>query len=327
MLKRLFDALFRSEPFQGARPDGAGGLQESDVDTLVRLVHKYVWPPLDVRKRLEQGGAIISRNDFYSEAPTLSDFDASFEYDAGRQKPAFHNPDIFSLKAMEAEVLTLAEHSASFSPPTQERPDGFYWGNPQFSGSDAAFLYAMIKRYRPSTVVEIGCGFSSYVARLALDELSPRGRLLCIDPEPRSDVSKVAGIEFRRSRIQDVPLEDILTAIKPGDFVFYDGSHTIKTGSDAVYFYFKILPYLPVGTYVHAHDVCLPYALPSDYLIQHKLSWTEPYVLLAHLHNTSRYKVLSSTAMLQLEAPERLALLTHGRYESGGSSLWYEVVG
>lgn len=300
---------------------------EDEVETLIRLVPRYVWPAIETRRRLEDGGAIISRNDFYTEAPRLADFDTSFEYENGKAVAAFGDPTIFSLEDMVAHVADLTEHSRSFVPPLKEVQGGFYWENGQFSRSDAAILYAMIKRYRPRTVVEIGCGNSSYVSRMALDELSPRGRLLCIDPEPRAEISSTPGIEFRRSRIQDVALDEILTVIQPGDFVFYDGSHTIKTGSDAAYFYFKILPYLPVGTYVHAHDVCLPYPLPREYLIEHKLSWTEPYVLMAHLHNRRRYKVLSSTAMLEMEANATLQQLMHGRFESGGNSLWYQVVG
>ena len=178
----------------------------------------------------------------------------------------------------------------------------------------------MIRERKPRTIIEIGCGFSTFVARQALDDVHENGKLVCRDPEPRAEISALSGVEFIGSRVQDVPVSVLVARLTGEDFVFYDGSHTIKTGSDAVHFYLRMLPYLPIGLLVHAHDAPLPYQLPRQYLVENKLSWGEPYLLMAHLHNTRRYKVLISNTMLQLQAPGVLELLTAGKIDPGGSS-------
>jgi predicted O-methyltransferase YrrM len=300
---------------------------EADLQALIDLTNKYRWSGPELRERLEAGGVRLPRSDFYSETPTLEDIQNSFEYEAGAAKPIFHDESIFSLDRMVALVDRLATHTRTFSAPADEVRRAFYWKNPQFSRSDAMALYGMVREYRPATIVEIGCGFSSYMARRALDDVGASGRLVCIDPDPRADIQSLAGIEFVPRPVQDIPIDYFLGELSPGDFVFYDGSHTLKTGSDAVHFYLRILPYLQKGIIVHAHDAPLPFPLPMNHLIDHKLSWAEPYLLMAHLHNTRRYRVLLSNGLVGAEVPAALDRMMDKQFESGGTSLWYEIIG
>jgi len=297
---------------------------------LIRVGQKFKWAKDEERRRLEQHGINLVRTDFYADTPTLADIDSSFEY-AGASSLAdtpaiFDDPAIFDTDAIIAHSTSLLGHAAGFDPPADAAAaDGqFFWSNTQFSGTDAVLLYSHVIRNRPQTVIEIGSGYSSLVTHRALTE-NGTGRLVCIDPEPRTDITNLADIEFIRSPIQLVDIQLLVSMLKPGDIVFYDGSHTVKTGSDAVFFYLKILPYLPSGVLVHAHDVRLPYPRNKKALTESKLYWGEGYLLMAHLHNTARYRVLVGSEFLIRRAPRVAASLMHGRHPGGGVSLWYEI--
>jgi len=303
--------------------------RRQDLDLLIRVGQKFKWSKDEERRRLEQYGISLVRTDFYSETPTLAEIDASFEY-AGASgladTPAiFDDPAIFDTDAIISHATKLVPFAAGFDPPVEDAAQGkFFWKNTQFSGIDAMLLHSHVVSNRPGTVVEIGSGYSSLVTHGALAE-NGTGRLVCIDPEPRTDITNLPGMEFIRSPIQAVDPTTLIDMLKPGDIVFYDGSHTVKTGSDAVFFYLKILPYLPSGVLVHAHDVRLPFARNKKALTEAKLYWGEGYLLMAHLHNTARYRVLVGSEFLIRRAPSVVASLMHRRYAGVGVRLWYEI--
>ncbi|MBZ9888584.1 class I SAM-dependent methyltransferase [Mesorhizobium sp. BR1-1-3] len=300
---------------------------DEDIETLRGLVSKYLWADERTRSLLEVNGINLTRADFYSESPTIAEIDQSFEYDgAGTQLSVYDDPLIFDVDQMDVFARSLSPFLAGFDPALDD--DGssrFYWRNEQFSYSDAAALFALVVSRRPKNIIEIGSGHSTRLASEAL-ALTGGGRIVCVDPEPRAEVARLPGVEFIRQPVQSISPDFFRDAIAPGDFVFYDGSHTIKSGSDTVFFYLSILPYLPVGTLVHAHDVSLPFATPKANLIHRRMNWGEQYILMAHLHNRTRYKVLLANALLRKRRPDALDELMNGKFESGGQSLWYEVV-
>jgi hypothetical protein len=71
--------------------------------------------------------------------------------------------------------------------------------------------------------------------------------------------------------------------------------------------------------------VRLPYPRNKKALTEAKLYWGEGYLLMAHLHNTARYRVLVGSEFLTRRAPQLVRHLMHGRYAGGGVSLWYEI--
>ncbi|MER9845659.1 class I SAM-dependent methyltransferase [Mesorhizobium australicum] len=303
-------------------------LEYEDIETLKRLASRYLWSDEGIRSLLEENGVNLTRADFYSESPTIAEINRSFEYDAtGTQLPVYEDPLIFDVDQMAALAHSLSPFLADFDPAVDN--DGssrFFWKNGQFSYSDAAALYALIIARRPRTIIEIGSGHSTRLSSEALGVVGG-GRIVCIDPEPRAEITNLPSVEFIRRPVQSIPRSFFLDLVAPGDFVFYDGSHTIKSGSDAVFFYLNILPYLPNGTLVHAHDVSLPYAIPKVSLTKSRMNWSEQYILMAHLHNRTRYKVLLGNALLWKQRPKALQNLMNGKFESGGQSLWYEVIG
>lgn len=306
----------------------SSGAKESDIPELIRLGRKYKWATGEVRRRLERAGINLVRSDFYSESPSLDEIESSFEYRGATgpsdSLPVFDDPAIFDLERISRFAISLIPFGDRFIPATEKVDGAFFWKNSQFSRSDAMALYALLKSRKPATVVEIGSGFSTHVSHTALGELENR-RLIAIDPEPRTDISDLDGIEIIGKPIQEFDRSYFQELLQPGDVIFYDGSHSLKTGSDTVYFYLKILPYLPAGVFVHVHDVRLPYPRNMKALTEGKIYWSEQYLLMAHLHNTARYEVLFACDFLQRRRPDILQEMMWGRFVTGGVSMWIRV--
>ncbi|OYU17792.1 MAG: hypothetical protein CFE34_13930 [Rhodobacteraceae bacterium PARR1] len=327
----LFSVVFMMLKEVSVPEDDAVGLAEATLRTdlwqLKQLYEKYIWAPAPVRAEMEAAGINLSRPDFYSESPTLADIETSYEYPAAGGDngfPAYEDPQVFDDATITATVRQVIDHSRTFRAETTAET-GFYWTNSQFTSIDALGYYGLIASHRPRRIVEIGSGFSTHVASAAIRDNEIACSLTCIDPEPRTDIEVLPNVNFLRQYIQNVPPSSVFADLEPGDIVFYDGSHTVKTGSDTVYFYLKLLPYLPRGVIVHAHDVFLPYPRPRSTIAAARISWSEQYLLMAHLHNTARYKVLYPSNYIAQRHPDLTAELLDGRVGPNGGSLWFRI--
>jgi hypothetical protein len=132
-----------------------------------------------------------------------------------------------------------------------------YWSNTYFQGNDAGVAWALTGLMQPARIVEIGSGNSTKFFRRSIDDHALDTRLVCIDPAPRTEISAVAD-EIHSTTVQRVS-DNVFSALKPGDFLFFDGSHLVMQGADTQFVFLEILPRLPKGVIVHIHDVNLPY--------------------------------------------------------------------
>jgi hypothetical protein len=177
----------------------------------------------------------------------------------------------------------LREHAAAASLP------GYDPRNPFFGLADAAVCYALLRERRPSRVLEVGSGNSSRVIRAALDR-NGDGRLVCIDPEPRADLSGIAH-EHRRMPVQEVP-PDWLRSLPADAVLFVDSSHRGGTGSDVNFLFLEVIPALAPGVLVHVHDVYLPDDYPVEWNVERGFLYTEQYLLQALLVHSSGFEVV-----------------------------------
>lgn len=296
---------------------------------MVALGRKYKWATGEVRRFLEERGINLARSDFYSEVPLLAEIESSFEYSGSTNSndtlPIFDHPDVFPEEWLRFFAAELAPFAADFDPSEFERAGSFSWSKGQLIGNDATSYYAMIRRYRPAKVLEIGSGQSTFVAYSALRD-NGEGQLYCIDPEPRTDITGLADIRFARCRVQEISPAEIVDILGPGDILFYDGEHSLKTGNSAVYFYQLVLPYLRPGVLVHVHDVRLPYPRNIKALLDARLYWTEPYIVMAYLHDIARYRVLFGSEFANRRFPDIAKAMMHGKAGFGGVSLWFEIL-
>ncbi len=93
-----------------------------------------------------------------------------------------------------------------------------------------------------------------------------------------------------------------------GDLLFIDSSHAVKTGSDVVHLFLRVIPALAPGVVVHVHDISLPYLYPRTALEDY-FGWQESTLLAALLTGNSGLRPLASLAALHYGRTEALMKL------------------
>lgn len=188
----------------------------------------------------------------------------------------------------EAEVDRFLAGPLREHGPGCARLPGYDPDNPFFGLADAAVAYAFLRERRPSLVVEVGSGNSSRVIRAALDR-NGEGRLVCIDPEPRTGIATVCH-EHRRLPVQEVPVE-WLRSLPADGVLFIDSSHRAGVGSDVNFLFLEVVPALPPGALVHVHDVYLPDDYPAEWNVGRGFLYSEQYLLQALLCHSAGFQI------------------------------------
>lgn len=278
---------------------------------------------------------------FYSPIPSLdeveSDHDRIFQTECGKLPGVELNE--------EGQITLLNQLSTYYSElPFSEEPSDtnrYYYNNVYYSYSDAIFLYAMLRHLAPARLIEIGSGFSSAVT-LDTNEKFLEGKMQCTFIDP--DVSRINDLlsttdkqscRILQNRIQDVPLS-IFAELEAGDILFVDSSHVSKTGSDLNYILFEIVPNLPIGVYIHFHDIFFPFEYPEKW-VSAGVAWNEAYLLRSFLQYNQSFKVELFTSYLvkchraQLEALCPLTLNSEPDFptlqDAPGGSIWLRRIG
>lgn len=302
-------------------PDDVECYDPAEIEELGRTLARLLYAPSSIRRLLQQKfGVTITRADFYSEIPTIAELERSFA-----------NPSLLSLDGifsdpttMKRELERLMEVSQEFSPPLRsERPGEFAWEGGPFSYSDAIAYYAMIRTRKPQTIVEIGSGWSTLIARMACEK-NGVGRIICIEPYPSDVLQALPDIELVQRRVQDVETDFFNTHLQEGDLLFIDSTHTVKHDSDCLHIYLRILPSIRAGIVVHVHDVFLPEPLPLPQMRDHHIFWNEQYLLYAYMCSNPRTRAIYGSRYHWRHNREMLKQFMKGRYKEGGASFWFE---
>ncbi|MFN0172158.1 MAG: class I SAM-dependent methyltransferase [Bryobacteraceae bacterium] len=232
----------------------------------------------------------------------------------------------------ESRVVALFErwavHATALDLPETPRPASRYFlSNPFFAYGDGLAYAGMLLEFHPARVVEIGCGFSSCLAMDLNDRcFGGRASLRFIEPFPDALLARLSPADPYRSSIAPIPLQDAVDewfrSLQPGDICFYDGSHVVKTGSDAHDFYFRILPLLAPGVVIHIHDVFHPFEYPQEWVLDDRRSWNELYLLRALLEGNHDYEILAFNDYLYRVRPDIVAPRLPLALKNNGSSLW-----
>jgi hypothetical protein len=156
-------------------------------------------------------------------------------------------------------------------------------------------LVGMIRWLRPYRIVEIGSGFSSS-ALLDTNQRFFSNRIDCtfIDPNPELLIAQMFPDDQDRVRILAEKVYDVGTDIFPmleaGDVLFIDSSHVSKIGSDVNDIFYRILPALNPGVYIHFHDLRHDFEYPREWVFQGR-AWNEAYLLRAFLQYNQVFQV------------------------------------
>lgn len=218
--------------------------------------------------------------------------------------------------AAQAELLeSLSEthlkeyHEISEEPPKSETE---YTRATGFSGIDGAMLYAIIRKYKPGKIIEIGSGFSTLLSLKALQKNASEnpdsgGEITAIEPYPKDFLRKsLDGVgRLVTEKVENVALEEF-EILEENDILFIDSSHTVKIGGDVVYEILEIVPRLKKGVLIHFHDVFMPLQYPKDWVKDRHIFWTEQYLINAFMAFNQDYEILWSAGCMHAHMPETL---------------------
>lgn len=182
----------------------------------------------------------------------------------------------------------------------------FFYNNSTFGPGDAEIYFSLIRHFKPHRIIEIGGGYSTLVAQLAVKASGAPTEHICVEPYEQPWLEKLGLAQIIRTRVEDLPT-NFFSGLQENDILFIDSSHVLRTGGDVWFEYLQLLPGLNPGVLVHVHDIFLPYPYPKEWLSVRRLFWTEQYLLQAILQNNSHLRVVLALHYLCKEHSFELA--------------------
>jgi len=208
---------------------------------------------------------------------------------------------------------------------------------PGYGETEAAALYAMIRWLRPSRIIEVGSGVSTFYSVKALArnvrESGRRAEIICVEPYPSDklralDVPGVVTVDVKQEFVENLDPSFFL-ALTADDILFIDSSHTVRINGDVTYLYLDVLPILNRGVCIHIHDIVFPYqTVPNDHPFFDMFHlWRETDLLHAFLINNDAFAIRLCQSYLHYKAQSELKQ-TFGDYPANDipASIWLQRV-
>ncbi|HSI15227.1 MAG TPA: CmcI family methyltransferase [Chthoniobacter sp.] len=209
-------------------------------------------------------------------------------------------------------------------------PFRYHFNNDTFAWTDGFMLHAMMRRFRPQRIIEIGSGNTSALmldvrglflgGNLELTFIEPHAALVRSLMKP-GDAEQTKLIE---RQVQDVD-PAVFQSLQANDILFVDSTHVSKAGSDVNYIFFEILPRLNPGVIIHFHDIFHPFEYPREWIREGR-AWNELYLLRAFLMHNSDYRVLLGNSYVHQRFPGWMARHYPRLHRNAGGSLWLQKV-
>jgi len=237
------------------------------------------------------------RGDFYSPLPDIEKVRSQAGDLFRKDVDAIPGIDLRE-EHQEALLKELATFYQEFDWPQQQSASRrYYVDNPWFGFGSAFSLYAMLRRFKPKHVIEVGSGYSSAVMLDTSDRfLNGSVEFTFVDPFNERLLSVLRDSDHARCKIvedvvQNVPVS-MFEELELNDFLFVDSSHVSKVGSDVNYIFFSVLPAIQSGVIIHVHDVYWPFEYPESWIVNKRLAWNEAYVLRAFLQYNDGFEIV-----------------------------------
>lgn len=259
---------------------------------------------LIARRPLSRLGLELVYSSYDSPIPDLASLPPGF-FD---QPSPMRGIDFDLERQIEFVERELSQFCREFDPPmsaAEAGPHRFFLRNGTFESVDAELLFAIVRRFRPHRIVELGSGYSTLIIREALERngIAPDGTLGTYDPYPSSLLARDWPVTPQP--VQQVG-DDVFRELRAGDVLFVDTSHTVKAGGDVNRIILDVLPILAPGVIVHFHDIFLPFPYSRSHL-EDAHFWSEQYLLQAFLAGNESWEVLVGAQALARAHPARLA--------------------
>lgn len=202
----------------------------------------------------------------------------------------------------EAQLDRLEAFASSYRseyeqfPKEQTSNTRFFHDQDAFKSVDAEILYCMVRYFKPTRFVEVGCGMTTLITLEALkknkDDTGNECEFIAIEPYPKNFLRQLPEIsKFIKQPVQDVAVSEF-ERLGPDDILFIDSTHVLRIGSDVQYLFLEVLPRLKPGVIVHIHDIFLPQEYPRQWVMENRRFWNEQYLLQAFLACNDCFEIL-----------------------------------
>ena len=204
---------------------------------------------------------------------------------------------------VQLEILSKFDYNSELVKFPMDKVDNkieFCYNHGPFSPGDSEYLYNLIRLFKPTEIIEVGCGSSTLMALNALKENKETDSAyecehICIEPYEHAWL-KECNVKVVRSLVENVD-KDLFRSLNKNDILFIDSSHIIRPQGDVLFEYLEILPILKPGVLVHIHDIFTP----KDYLdtwVKNATLWNEQYLLEAFLSCNKEFEIIGATNFL-----------------------------
>jgi len=121
------------------------------------------------------------------------------------EQPVVETTKSFSNTINGEIVKEVSKYKARFDSFARSKDNdvGYTFNNDYFSSPDAEILYSIIRLYKPDKIIKVGSGYSTNLIRQAIVDGNLRTKLICVDPNPRTDIDDFA------DSIYNIPVEMI----------------------------------------------------------------------------------------------------------------------
>lgn len=191
--------------------------------------------------------------------------------------------------------------------------------NKMFCGFDAFVYSEIIRNFNPKKIIEIGAGYSTFVA---LDNINKNAIINCIEPYPSEFLKKLVTdnkekVLLTEKKIQDFYQDEVFSSLEPNDILFIDSTHVVLIGGDLPVIFLRILPKIKKGVLIHFHDVSIPYEYPRKLVYKSGRFYNELYMV-GNLVTNCDYSFIFGSYHFLLEKK----LLNENDIYNFGLSVW-----
>lgn len=296
------------------------------MNRLVRGAARRAWYLGQYGRELATRKEFYPPGHFYSPIPSIKDV-KRYEHQVFDSNVT----DIPGVDLNDQGQVQLFDELARFIPEQpwagHQDPDVRYsFENEYYGVGEALILYCMIRHVAPHRIIEIGSGFSS-CAMLDTNELSFNKAIACtfIEPYPDRLLAHLKEGDLDQIALISAPLQDVETSVfaelQAGDMLFVDSTHVAKVNSDVNHIFFRILPALADGVYIHFHDIPFPFEYPKDWVYRGR-AWNEVYMLRAFLQYNPAFRIMFSNSYFAQVHQEMLRSKMPLATNDPGSSMW-----
>lgn len=251
----------------------------------------------------------ITKNYHYSPIPDVRNLRSRNIWGQETSLAGVRLQEIEQLEEIEAIVKPYLRECNFPLDPTLI-PYEYYMRNGTYGWLCATLYFSLIRHYKPSRIIEVGAGQSTYLAAQAVRMNKTDGvstELVAVEPFPNPVLqSGFDGLsQVVPQKVEDLNL-DFFSSLQAGDILFIDSTHTVKVGGDVIFLFLEVLPRLSPGVLIHVHDIYWPQHYPPKFILDQHFFWSEQYLLQAFMMFNDHFQILWAGNYLTEKHPEKI---------------------